>query len=193
MKPAIVICVAAGVGILSYYVISRKDKTHRSDTTYSSQPSQPPDSTLTDSAEVFKKAFWKRPTADDKILHAERREWFDDDGVEKWQWFLAVEPSPALVKYLREDNAFSLAPAATIPVVKDSPTWFAFQDEDVEILQAPHGQMRLIFSKTKPLLLATDSGGGFHPGAPEQANPAQGVQPSTGRIPLTPPPASTGE
>jgi hypothetical protein len=40
--------------------------------------------------------------------------------------------------------------------------------------------MRLFFSKTKRLLHATGSGGGFHPGATESAKPAE------------PPPAATG-
>lgn len=26
----------------------------------------------------------------------------------KWQWFIVVQPSPELVKYLRDDNAFGL-------------------------------------------------------------------------------------
>ncbi len=29
----------------------------------------------------------------------------DADGVQKWQWFLVVEASPALLKRLRDDNA----------------------------------------------------------------------------------------
>jgi hypothetical protein len=125
-----------------------------------------PTTTLSDPVAVFQRAFWKRPAADDKILHAERREW------QKWQWFLVVEPSPALVKHLREDNAFSLVPAATAPAVRDAPAWFTFQPAEVEVRQAAHGNLRMFFGKTKRLLYATDAGDGFLPGAPEPAKPA---------------------
>lgn len=148
----------------------------------------PPTSVLNDPVEIFQKAFWRRPTAGDKILHAERREWADVDGVKKWQWFIIVEPSPGLVKYLREDNAFSLAAAASVPVIKNSPTWFAIDYGDTEILQAPNGSMCLFFSKSKQLLHATDSGGGFHAGAPESAKPVATSPEVKGRLPLTLPP-----
>ncbi len=152
------------------------------------QPADPPTSTFTDPAEIFQKAFWKRPAVDDKILHAERREWSDSAGVSKWQWFLVVEPAPALVKYLREDNAFSLVPATTVSAIKEAPAWFAVNPGDVEIPQAPNGNMRLFFSKTKRLLHATGSGGGFQRGAPEAAKSAASSPTATGRLPLTPPP-----
>ena len=40
--------------------------------------------------EVFKRAFWRRPSAEDRILQAERHEWHDAEGVSRWQWFLIV-------------------------------------------------------------------------------------------------------
>lgn len=193
MKKLVIIGLAVAVGAGGWWLAS-PDRTNRSYTThksYNSPPPNPPTSTLTDSTEVFQKAFWKRPTADDTILHAERREWADAEGVQRWQWFIAVEPSATLVKHLREDNAFSLAPAKSVPVVKDAPEWFAFPSSDVEILQAPRGEMCLFFSKTKRLLLATDSGGGFHPGATESAKPPPAPtagQVVSGRLPKTPPP-----
>ena len=49
--------------------------------------------------EVFKRAFWRRPSAEDRILQAERHEWHDAEGVSRWQWFLIVDPSPALLQY----------------------------------------------------------------------------------------------
>ena len=73
----------------------------------------PPTSIDNEPVRIFQRAFWVRPTPADKILHAERREWKDADGVQKWQWFLVVVPSPALLKRLRDDNAFGLMPAAT--------------------------------------------------------------------------------
>jgi hypothetical protein len=150
----------------------------------------PPTSTLNDPVEVFQKAFWKRPGTNDKILHAERREWADGQGVKRWQWFIAVEPSPELVRHLREDNAFSLVPAAAVPPIPDAPAWFGFQTGEFEAFHAPRGNMRVLFSTTKPLLLATDSGGGFQSGVPEEAPPGQKGQTTSGRIPLASPPTS---
>jgi hypothetical protein len=149
----------------------------------------PPSSILNDAAMVFQKAFWKRPSAGDNILHAERREWKDGDVIRKWQWFISVEPSPELLKYLREDNAFRLSTAPSVPVITGAPDWFTVDPADTEALQAPGGQMRLFFSKSKRVLFATDSGGGFRQGAPELEAPVPATQSaSIGRLPQTPPP-----
>ena len=60
---------------------------------------------------VFQRAFWRRPGAGDRILHAERRDWKDAGAaVQKWQWFVAVAPSPEFRRWLLEDNPFELAP-----------------------------------------------------------------------------------
>jgi len=150
--------------------------------------SNPPTLTQTAAPEVFKRAFWRRPNAEDKILHAERREWLGADGLEKWQWFLVVEPSLELLKYLREDNAFSLKPVATVPVIEDAPSWFTYQENDVDTLQAANAQMLLIFSKSQRLLLASGSGKGFNPGAPEPLPSAPTVESTNGRLPPTSPP-----
>jgi hypothetical protein len=140
-----------------------------------------------DPAEVFQRAFWQPPGAGDQILHAERREWTDAAGVKQWQWFLVVEPSPELVKYLREENAFGLVPASTVPEMTDAPAWFAVRPGEVDALRAPHGRLQLFFSKTQRLLYATSSGAGFAKGAPE---PSQQVPqaPAPGRLPTTLPP-----
>jgi hypothetical protein len=140
-----------------------------------------------DPAEVFQRAFWQPPGSGDQILHAERREWTDAGGVKQWQWFLVVEPSPELVKYLREDNAFGLVPASTLPEMTDAPAWFAVRPEEVDALRAPQGRMNLFFSKTQRLLHATSSGAGFTKGAPE---PSQQIPqaPAPGRLPTTLPP-----
>jgi hypothetical protein len=55
----------------------------------------PPTEIENDPVKIFQRAFWASPTGEDEILHAERREWSNADGVQKWQWFLVVEPSPA--------------------------------------------------------------------------------------------------
>ena len=57
---------------------------------------------------VFRRAFWRTPAAEDRILHAERREWADDEGVARWDWFLEVEPSAELRNWLQQDNPFAL-------------------------------------------------------------------------------------
>lgn len=152
---------------------------------------KPPDQTIVDAVEVFQRAFWKRPTADDKILHAERREWSDANGISNWQWFIAVETSSALRKHLREDNAFSLIASADIQPPPDAPTWFRFPTESMDALHAAHGRMTLWFAKTSPVLFATDSGAGFRPGAAEPGRAGATTSSSlaeTGRLPLTSPP-----
>ena len=147
----------------------------------------PPTLTVNDAEEIFKKAFWRRPAPADRILHAERHEWRDADGLERWQWFLVVSASTELIKYLRDDNAFGLVPASVAPVVSEAPGWFGFKPEEVTVLQSAHAGMRLMFSKSGNTLYATDSGRGFSKGAPEPPPATQGAQPS-GRIPISPPP-----
>ena len=146
-----------------------------------------PSQVVTDSVEIFKRAFWRRPAPDDEILHAERQEWSDAEGLQRWRWFLVVKPSPALVKNLREENAFGLLPSEPVPPPGDAPGWFAFPAGDFELLQSPDRTMRLFFSKTDNTLYATAAGRGFTRGAPEAPPPAQAA-PATGRLPLTSPP-----
>ncbi len=147
----------------------------------------PPTLTLNDAEEIFKKAFWRRPSPADQIQHAERHEWRDADGLVRWQWFLVVSASPELIKYLRDDNAFGLVPTSAVPVISEAPAWFRFNPEDFTVLQARHAGMRLMFSKSDNTLYATDSGRGFTKGAPEPPPATQGAQ-APGRIPSSPPP-----
>ena len=147
----------------------------------------PPTLTLNDAEEIFKKAFWRRSSPTDQIQHAERHEWRDADGLERWQWFLVVSASPELIKYLRDDNAFGLVPTSAVPVISEAPAWFRFNPEDFTVLQARHAGMRLMFSKSDNTLYATDSGRGFTKGAPEPPPATQGAQ-APGRIPSSPPP-----
>jgi hypothetical protein len=160
-----------------------------------SQPSvavskvDPPPKVDHDPVKVFERAFWASPTSEDKILHAERREWSDAQGVRKWQWFLVVEPSAALLKRLRDDNAFGLAPASSAADIADAPKWFAFDANEIVVMKSPRSGMQLIFSKGGKVLHATDSGLGFRPGAPEPAKQAPpSSAPAPGRLPSTPPP-----
>lgn len=196
----VVIAVCAG-GFLVWSV-AVGGKNQNADLTHpdpAAAPMPPPDTTSTDSVAVFQKAFWRRPGEDDRILHAERREWRDGNGVSQWQWFLAVEPSPALVKYLRGENAFGLAtdtsgaPAAAAGRAGDyqkPPAWFPSTAEGFDVLRSPSSALRLLFSKTANQLYATDSGHGFRPGAPEPAAAAPASAPGSSlrRLPDAPPP-----
>ncbi len=151
-------------------------------------PESPPLNVTSDPVKIFQKAFWRSPAADDEILHGERREWLGPDGLEKWQWFLVVKPSPGLVKYLRDDNAFGLVTADAMPEIVDPPAWFAFKTPEVRRMKAPTANLMFIFSKSGNLLYATDSGGGFRPGLPEPGKAVREGPTSSGRLPATPPP-----
>lgn len=144
--------------------------------------------TINESDEIFKKAFWRRPAPEDEILHAERHEWSDAEGLLRWQWFLVVDASPALIQYLREDNAFGLLPVAEASTPVEAPTWFRFEPRAVSTWQSPHGGMQLMFSENDNKLYATGSGRGLTRGAPEPAPPALQGAPNPGRLPTRSPP-----
>ena len=151
----------------------------------------PPTQIENDPVKIFQRAFWASPTPEDEILHAERREWIDSDNVQKWQWFLVVKPSPALLKRLRDDNAFGLMPAAAANLPSDAPEWFAFNKDEVSVLKSLQAQLQLIFSKDHHTLYATDSGLGFRAGVPEPVRPSPPSSTSRaipGRLPSTHPP-----
>lgn len=182
----LVVVAVLGAGGLWYF----QNKTYISHTTHVSQE-PPPSITINDPATVFQKALWKRPTAADKILHAERREWkdADADAVSRWQWFLEVEPSPAIVRYLREENAFRLKSCQTITLPADVPPWFIRDTKNARILSEPGGGMQLIFTAGDAKLYAMGRGGGFHPGAPEKPPGLAQAPAAAGRIPLEAPPS----
>jgi hypothetical protein len=113
-----------------------------------------------DPVKIFQRAFWANPTSEDKILHAERREWSGADGLEKWEWFLVVEPSPALLKRLRDDNAFGLIPAASAAATANAPGWFRFDGDEVSILKSPQARLQLMFTK-KPCQSDVHGNGAF--------------------------------
>jgi hypothetical protein len=144
--------------------------------------------------EVFKRALWRRPAPEDTILHAERREWPTDQtqGVDRWQWFLAVKPGPSLKKWLREQNPFSVSPVgyAEAPVMNGAPAWFPSDLSDYIIhTGGTTGSLVFLWSRRGDTLYATGSGTGFAPGVSEPVTPAS--MPSSvpqGRLPPTPPP-----
>jgi hypothetical protein len=182
----IFIPLSAAIGWLTWRAVDA-GRSKAADSVPISWQGAPPTLTLNDAEEIFKKAFWRRPAPPDQIQHAERHEWRDADGLERWQWFLVVSASPELIKYLRDDNAFGLVPASVAPVVSEVPAWFRFKPEQFTTLQASHAGMRLMFSKSDNTLYATDSGRGFTKGAPEPPPATQGAQ-TPGRIPSSPPP-----
>lgn len=149
-----------------------------------------PFSSIKEPAEVFQKAFWKRPTADDTILHAERREWKTNTGVSKWQWYISVRPSPVLVEYLIQGNAFMLVKMdePELPALEAKPEWFPESMDGYQVLANASRSYRLLWDPKANLLHATDSGGGFQPGAPEPARELPISSGMPGRLPLTPPP-----
>jgi hypothetical protein len=150
-----------------------------------------PDHILIDSNEVFQRAFWKHPSSTDRILHAERNEWLENGEVCKWQWFIVVEPSPELLKYLRDDNAFGLARTVALFTINRAPEWFVYNVNEMDIFQNSSGNMKLIFGKNKNLLYATSTGGGFQPGVSNSAKSASSSGHDfnkTGRLPVTAPP-----
>jgi hypothetical protein len=149
-------------------------------------PADPPTRILTDAAEIFKTAFWKRPSSGDKIIHAERREWEDAEGIQKWEWFIEVNPSPELVTHLKTNNAFGLRKNVPIGDIQHPPDWFSVDPQHFEIIGS--GNMRLCFSPDNSLLYATDAGGGFRAGRPEAEKPVPGKLSPSGRLPLTSPP-----
>ena len=118
--------------------------------------------TATDPTLVFRKAFWRSPASDDQILHAERREWSAEDGVKKWQWFIAVKPGPQLLAWLKS-NPFSLAPRKSAPNFEKPPAWFPKTSADFQIQQNAEARLTLMLSADEKQLYATDSGFGFGP------------------------------
>ncbi len=133
-------------------------------------PADPPDvkpgwsvSVVTDPGEVFRRALWRRPAEDDRIVHAERVEWSEPGaGVAKWQWHLVVEPGPALKEWLVEQNAFSLQLAAdpsAAPVRR--PAWFPASVPGAKVLRRDN--LTVMLSADGQRLYASDTGHGFAP------------------------------
>lgn len=144
----------------------------------------------TDGVALFKKVLWRSPQPEDRILHAERREWTEDtaQGVSRWQWFLCVEAGPDLLNYLKRDNAFGAHPASKI-ALKSPPAWFPTNLGDFDIFTT--GSLHFLFSHQGGRVYAADSGRGFAPAQTSiaPANTAPSTLPPTGRLPTKLPPA----
>lgn len=153
--------------------------------------SPPPTSTDTDAKEVFQRAFWRRPAGDDIILHAERREWSGPDGVDRWQWFIAIKPSAAFKEYLIGQNPFSLVDAREdVDLPSDRiPEWFPKSPQSFRTRQSADGGMLVLIDSSSGILYATGEGRGFAKGTetpqPVSAEPVK----RSGRLPDAPPPS----
>lgn len=144
----------------------------------------------TEPAEIFRRAFWRQPARTDQILRAERREWIDAasaPAVSRWQWFIALHPSPELLRDLRNPETFGLAPVAADTPARPwinatsapLPAWFpASTDGSFEILQSPSAGLSLLYRARDNTLYATDQGGGFAPATPP-------IAPRTAALPPT--------
>ena len=194
MNKLLVLGIALGIALLAWLGwrrFSAPPVPHVDTASITASKVDPPTSIENEPVRIFQRALWANPTSEDHILHAERREWKDADGLQKWQWFLVVEPSAALLKRLRDDNAFGLVPAATVAEIVAAPEWFAFNKDEVSVLKSPQAKLQLIFSKDHHTLYATDSGLGFRAGAPEPVRPSPPASTSPaipGRLPSTHPP-----
>lgn len=134
--------------------------------------------TVSEDVEVFRRAFWRNPTVEDKVLHAERREWVaEEDGVRHWQWFLAVEPSPQLARYLVEKNPFAMKRVAAeeveLPRETPPPPWFPPRGQwgEMQIQRSQRSLMTWLRDPRTGVLYAFDTGGGFARPAAAEAVP----------------------
>lgn len=121
----------------------------------------------TSPGEIFRRAFWRHPASEDVIVNAERREWThaEEASVLRWQWFLALHPSPALLRALRDPETFELhpVPAKSVTGISTRPLWFPSSGDGFEILQSPSATFKIFYRTEDNTLFATDMGHGFAP------------------------------
>lgn len=142
-----------------------------------------------DKTKIFQQAFWRKPDEDDRIIHAERREWIEGTAVKGWQWFLVLKPSEELVEELRVKNRFNLHEEHSgLRTWENAPEWFWPQLAGSTILSSGDGEMSLIFQGEE--LFATGTGGGFRSGS-EAPLPKRQPSPEeqSGRLPNYSPPS----
>lgn len=145
-----------------------------------------------DQEAIFKRAFWRRPAPDDRILHAEARQWTDSTNgdVLHWQWFVAVEAGPGLWDWLRHTNPFSLLPADS-PAMPSAPSWFPADSRDLEVFRGgAGGSLMVAYSLSGRTIYAAAEGKGLSPAASGVASIKipTATATSRGRLPDSPPP-----
>jgi len=99
-----------------------------------------------------------------------------------------IKPSPGLIKYLRDENAFGLTRASSMTMTDERPAWFNFDSSKALVMNSAQTNLQLIFMAEENTLYATDSGLGFRRGAPESTKPTPQEAPIPRRLPATPPP-----
>jgi hypothetical protein len=120
-----------------------------------------------DPAFIFGRAFWRKPGKGDGIIAAEARTWLDQAArVERWQWFIAVSPSPELRHWLFEENPFELVAAGANSGKRsweDAPAWFPTSSQLIEFAEfRAHGSFLALFVDPKTgNIFASDRGSGF--------------------------------
>ena len=186
-----IIFVALTLALLSWLELRRNESEKNQLPKQSSAVSwvgAPPDRSGLDPELVFRHAFWRSPDAGDEIVHAERYEWHDAEGVKKWKWFMEIKPSPGLIKYLRDENAFGLTRTSLMKMTDERPDWFNFDASKAVVMNSAQTNLQLIFMAEENTLYASDSGLGFRRGAPEPIKPTLEQASVPGRLPATPPP-----
>lgn len=174
MSPrSIIILSLAGVILVSagsYFLLQRSVEDSEVRPASAPNVTLPPGERLRDdwpAEEVFRRAFWRNPTAGDKILHAVRLEGFGDDGVKRWGWFIKLHPSPELLQGLRDPSNFGLMPATKPHPYSDAtlraPDWYLPPQGDAgtEILQHPTLPLTIHYRASDNVLYASDHGKGF--------------------------------
>ena len=114
---------------------------------------------------VFGRALWRRPQPDDVIKNAERRDWSDAEGVTRWDWFLEVQPGPALQEWL-DTNPFSLhkseAPQPVIPPAEaPRPEWFPKDAAAFDVFVSSSSSFLILREPVTRKVYLSDSGGGL--------------------------------
>jgi hypothetical protein len=116
--------------------------------------------------DVFRRAFWRHPAKDDRIVNAVRIETSGSDGVSRWAWFIKIHPGPALLGDLQDHSKFGLvattSPRPHLPKDITSPEWF--QETGGEIRQHPIQGMTLRYHADDNRLYVSDHGEGFAKG-----------------------------
>jgi hypothetical protein len=121
-----------------------------------------------DAEEVFRRAFWRQPSDQDLIIHAERREWAEtrNQHLNRWQWFIQLKPGSELLGILREDGKFDLKLSPTPrswSLLAPPPPWFPQRNAltGYQVYQSSRGGITVFHLPEKNLLFATDEGYGM--------------------------------
>ena len=175
--PRLIVASFAGLGLCLWLLMPpRSEKT---DTSATPSPGADLTAQLEDAPQwspeqVFRRAFWRQPSAEDRIVQAERVETplltaVTNSGsrdVQNWRWAIAVHPGPELLAALRDPETFGLLPAREPRPWTETPEWFpATAATGFEVLQASAGRLTVLYRAADNLLYAADAGSGFAPPA----------------------------